>query len=405
MNAIGCNKNGIYSLIFLSSGLYFLLCFLILPENLAQKSIVILALPVVLVLFSICTKRISTPELIKLCTIVLLASVAVFPAFFSSYNQRFTFGIWLYLLISAILFGMNSDMESACDIDDKWRLVYCWTSLAVLFFYSFIHTDYSQGDLAFGAYNNDKNYAALIVFLMFMIYMKLNFWPGIAYPLIFFAFCNKSRGLVLCVLVFCGIRIGKRAFKRIIKPRKGYTICFLVVSTIAIICFSYLFMYSSAFSVMGGYRESLVDTSNKMRFNANIYAVDLIRDNNLIWSGYGNDLTVFIGVFDGIANNMVDIQYNGFRLVQSHNSVINNITRIGIVPSFLYFFVLGLIADRYKTYDNLEYYYTFLIYGLILNYYYGPWIVAWLFILFLKPVKGKRCGYKPLLKIKYRQQC
>ena len=148
-------------------------------------------------------------------------------------------------------------------------------------------------------------------------------------------------------------------------------------------------MYGSAFSNIGGYRSSLVDSSNKMRFNANIYAVNLILNNNLVWSGYGSDLTTFMGVNDGMGNNQINLEYNGFRLVQSHDSVINIVTRTGIVPTLLYLLVLGLIVDRYKTYDNLEYYYSFLIYGLILNYYFGPWIIAWIYILSLEPVRGR----------------
>jgi hypothetical protein len=293
---------------------------------------------------------------------------------------------------------MDIKNDESFSIDNKWRLILCWCSLAVLIYYSFIHTDYSQGDLAFNAYNGDKNYAAFIVFLFFMLYMKLEFWPGAIYPVAFLLFCNRSRGLILCLLLFWGIKIVKIAFKRIVRTRKLYTFGFVIFSTIAIILFSYLFMYSSVFSVMGGYRESLVDDSNKMRFNANLYAVDLIRDNNLVWFGYGDDLNVIMGVDDGMGDNTVNIQYNGFRLVQSHNSVINIVTRAGIIPSLLYLFVLGFIADRHKTYDNLEYYYSFLIYGLILPYYFGPWVIAWFCIMNIRPINRKQHKHISLLK-------
>ncbi len=384
---IRVGKIGTNSSLVLISELYFLLCFLILPDNWARRCVVVFAIPLVLVLREAIANQVSRKDVIRALLVIATSVCALLPSFFSVYSQKYTIDIWLYLLLAFALFGIYHAGNE--EVDKDLRLFFCWGSLAVLFFYSFIHTDYSQGDLAFSAYNNDKNYAAFIVFLMFMIYMKLRFLPGVIFPLIFFVFCNKSRGLLFCLLVFFVIRWGKIAFKKQIKVRRGYTLLFCVLSTLAVIGFSYLFMYGEAFSTMGGYRDSLVDGSNKMRFNANVYAVNFIHNNKLIWSGLGSDLTRFMGVDDGLGNYMINIQYNGFRLVQSHDSVINIATRIGIIPTLLYLFVLGIIADKYKTYDNLEYYYSFLVYGLILNYYYGPWLLAWFFVLFLKPVNYK----------------
>ena len=394
------NKAGnidIHSTTVLISGLYFILCFFILPDNLARKCIVIFAIPLLLILHRMIVKPNFVSEYTKLCLAVAVAIIAMLPALFSLYGQKYTLDLWIYIFLSFLLFGMKYDTdETLFEENNSIRLLICWCSLLVLMYYCFIHTDYTQGDLAFTAYNNDKNYAAFIVFLLFMIYMKLRFLPGIVFPIFFFVFCNKSRGLILCMMVFIAIRFGKKCLKQVIKIRHGYTLLFCVVSTLAIIGFSYLFIYGTAFSTIGGYRDTLVDGSNKMRFNANIYAIDLIRDNKLIWSGLGSDLTRYMGVDDGMGNNMVNLQYNGFRLVQSHDSVINIITRIGIIPTLLYLFVMGLIADKYKTYENLEYYYSFLVYGLILNYYFGPWIIAWFFVLYLRPVKAHK---KSLIKL------
>lgn len=371
--------------------MYFLLCFLILPDYLARKSILIFVIPIVLIVHNYLSNGISESELLKTCLVFLISVVALIPSIFSIFNQKYTLNIWIYLLVSFLLFGLkHGNRDVYFVVNNEVRLFFCWCSLALLFFYSFINTDYSQGDLAFNAYNNDKNYAAFIVFLMFMIYMKFKFWPGIIYPFIFFVFCNKSRGLVLCLLVFFVIHFGKRFIKRTFRAKRFFTFAFCIISTVAIIGFSYLFMYGTAFSVIGGYRDSLVDSSNKMRFNANIYAVNLIMNNNLLWSGFGSDLTVQIGVDDGMGDGMVNLQYNGFRLVQSHDSVINIITRVGIIPALLYLYVFGLIADKYKSYENIEYYYSFLLYGLILNYYYGPWLIAWYFILSLDSVDGNQ---------------
>lgn len=54
---------------------------------------------------------------------------------------------------------------------------------------------------------------------------------------------------------------------------------------------SYIWVYKVAIDGVKEYQQGLNDTSNKMRFVANIYAIDLIKNNKeeLIFYGYDND--------------------------------------------------------------------------------------------------------------------
>ncbi len=58
---------------------------------------------------------------------------------------------------------------------------------------------------------------------------------------------------------------------------------------------SYIWVYKVAIDGVKEYQQGLNDTSNKMRFVANIYAIDLIKNNKeeLIFYGYDNDLKIF----------------------------------------------------------------------------------------------------------------
>lgn len=54
---------------------------------------------------------------------------------------------------------------------------------------------------------------------------------------------------------------------------------------------SYIWVYKVAIDGVKEYQQGLNDTSNKMRFVANIYAIDLLKNNKekLIFYGYDND--------------------------------------------------------------------------------------------------------------------
>ncbi|MCS4520484.1 hypothetical protein JTT02_16640 [Clostridium botulinum] len=60
---------------------------------------------------------------------------------------------------------------------------------------------------------------------------------------------------------------------------------------IIIISISYIWVSRVTIYGVKEYQQSLNDTSNKMRFVANIYAIDLIKNNKkeLMFYGYDND--------------------------------------------------------------------------------------------------------------------
>ncbi|MCS4465278.1 hypothetical protein JTT01_20070 [Clostridium botulinum] len=118
---------------------------------------------------------------------------------------------------------------------------------------------------------------------------------------------------------------------------------------------SYIWVYKVAIDGVKEYQQGLNDTSNKMRFVANIYAIDLLKNNKekLIFYGYDNDFKDIFGIYD----YEIDLhrRFMGVRLVQPHNSILNINIRSGIIFSLLYFYILSTIIDKLYTKDNLEY--------------------------------------------------
>lgn len=131
------------------------------------------------------------------------------------------------------------------------------------------------------------------------------------------------------------------------------------------------------------YREGFNDSSNKMRFAANIYALDRINnDASLLFIGYGDDLKKELGISDDV-NIKQHTKYMNERLVQPHNSILNLFLRIGIIPAVIYFLILSYILDKLSTVNNCEYIFPYLINTIFMHSLLsGVWLGLWILILF-----------------------
>ncbi|MCC5425073.1 O-antigen ligase domain-containing protein, partial [Clostridium botulinum] len=157
-----------------------------------------------------------------------------------------------------------------------------------------------------------------------------------------------------------------------------------ILMFIITVSISYIWVYKVAIDGVKEYQQGLNDTSNKMRFVANIYAIDLIKNNKeeLIFYGYDNDFKDIFSIYD----YEIDLhrRFMGVRLVQPHNSILNINIRSGIIFSLLYFYILSRIIDKLYTKDNLEYILPYLFSTLFLHELLNrKFLVFWLILLCL----------------------
>lgn len=233
------------------------------------------------------------------------------------------------------------------------------------------------GDIGFESIG-DRNFTAVSVFLLFLLSNRLGKLGGVLTGLIYVIFVSESRSMVLMILLF----YASVFFLKITRKRGNIKIkafWLLVVLTAFSIVLTYVWIYIIAVHGTDSYHVSLNDDSNLIRFVGNYKAIEMLTSNErpLLW-GYGDYLLDYLGIADNF------VRYMGVRLVQSHNSIINPLLRMGIIPGILYFAILGEVLDRYMKWKNLPYILPFLINALFMHSLLEmAWVTLWGLILLI----------------------
>lgn len=230
----------------------------------------------------------------------------------------------------------------------------------------------------------DQNFTGVLVFLFFLLSWHQKRILGIILCFSFLLFMSSSRSLYGMFFIFF-LCFFLRAFifsvLKNIFPSMGRLFCGLIVM---IVVLSYFWLNIVAVNPLSAYREGFNDGSNKMRFAANVYAINLLRaEPELMLSGYGSQIKSKLGIEEEKSLGE-HTRFEDVRLVQPHNSFLNLFLRMGVFPTLLYIFLLSKILERYYTKSNIEYIIPYLINAsFIHSCFSGSWLLVWLFILFI----------------------
>ena len=267
-----------------------------------------------------------------------------------------------YFIKSVLVIGVVGVLvlqDSSLDIEPEsksrfWNAVqelYYWCFLSgIVYNMLFLDSTFAVHKVSFFTAIGDQNYTGLFMFLFFAYSVKAKRILGIIAFLIFYLTMTASRGLTAMLLVFLVVEVFRGTAWRIschsVFNKTWKLLCILFLGTVCFSCFWISFVSVGSVS---GYRESLNDGSNKLRFSANVYALRrLVSEPGLVIYGYGYDLKNVIGIEDDkpYADHT---RFNGVRVVQPHNSTLNLFVKIGVLPAILYLLVVSILVDRLKS--------------------------------------------------------
>lgn len=342
---------------------YILLYFFVVPvafNNLVSMGYLALSLFLV-VLQVIIGARVNKADVFKALLLVLSLFVIIA---FSTYSKTNSILVFVYAIICYFSYKSFENPANRKAFNFDW---FYWLSLLAiciklvlqiidkgLFFDSF--------ELGTGAW--DKNYSAVALFCFFVYcdqtHRRSILWKIVGLVVLFYL--RSSRGSLLLGFLFIGFKILSYYLKRKgvvgfdLKSDKSFSqkrvlLC-LAFSLVFVIGFSYFWTYYVSASGVTAYHESLNDGSNATRFRANVYAVQqLLSNHRFLFYGYDNDIRFILGDIDALDFT----RFEGYRLVQSHNSFLNMAIKNGLLFTIFYFVFLFASFKKVFKISNCPY--------------------------------------------------
>ena len=264
---------------------------------------------------------------------------------------------------------------------------YCVIIAVIICFYTFVFgLKNDMGDFEFNSYQ-DANYSSVVIFLLFSLAEKRGIKGSKLLLISTLLLFSNSRGLVLMTLLFYFIRLLKKCGIRFpsLNQKKVFIIFF--TATVFTVIFSYIWVAVNPYNEVGAYRTTLNDGSNFGRFSANIYAWQeqlCLFNYNSILCGFGDDLKYAMGI-----PNNERVLYNGVRLVQTHNSILNILVSFGWIPGVAFIWILSGFIGKYFTNDNYEYIIPFFVDSMLISIFKPDFLIFWCMIIALPCVKKK----------------
>lgn len=332
------------------------------------------------------SEKLIIPKVVSgtLIIMILCWGISLFGA---KYNQiysvlRFAFLILLFLII-------------ANDRDDllKDQRIGSWFYYVLLLLVVYnIYRNYSR-DVTFDSIG-DRNYTGVLIFSLFLYSNKTKHLCGVTIPLVYALFFTQGRTYRVVIALFYLIILLQRLIGVIKKrfKKSEFRISFRALFLIGLIgtaIFSFFWVFHVSAGGVGEYHSGINDTSNRLRFVANINGFDMLQDpkNTLLW-GYGNYLKEHLGI--DTQSGAMTTYYLGVRLEQPHNSILNVVLRAGMIPGFLYFNLLAALLEKINRKDNGPYLYPYMLNGMIMHSLFeGVWLIFWLVILLMPRREGK----------------
>lgn len=253
--------------------------------------------------------------------------------------------------------------------------------LGILFFHEEI-----EGTISFTAIG-DPNWTGILIFLFFVYSWERKHILGVFITSGYVVLCSASRGLHIMFTLFFLVVLFR-------KPINYFFKFFLInkiwklnlLSTIAVILFSFYWLISVAVGPLDAYREGFNDGSNLMRFTANVYAVTQVADNSrLLIAGYDNNLKKEMGIDDSVADDL-HTKENGVRLVQPHNACLNLMMKLGLIPAIIEVYMISCLVERLRDEYNFKVILPYLFNAAFLYLYDINYLILWIFVLYISHV-------------------
>ena len=343
-----------------------------------------LLLPISLItLFFLFRKKIRVPNNIKLCAALLYLS-CIIGIVVTGYSPNFVVLNFTVLILLSI-FAENVSFEKSYKYN-KIDFVYL-LMLAAIILGTLTGTRNEDSIILFG--KGDKNYTAVFVFLFFLYSNKRDKIFGAVFSIIYAVFFINSRSFILLVLLFYFMMYFRKPITSFMEKHNITYFKLMITLFVFIMVFSVLWVYVVSANGNWGYHESWNDSSNRIRFVSNLRSFLFLFEDltKSLFNGYGYEYVSKLGV---------DVTYSqlptflGTTVLQAHNSYLNFMVKVGIVPSIVYFYLLGMTINKFFLKDNMFYAVPFLINAMfmhsLLN---GTWLILLLSILIIPQKKGR----------------
>lgn len=374
--------------------LFGIFVYLIIPHEYTRLDFIPIVFTCGVNVLYILIKRKKPNISIIICSIMVVYIILIDYLF--GYSQNYAIRAWLTLLmISLISYNGIKHLSSAKE-SIIWIIV-----LALLLFRTYTSPRMADGSPIFPTIFVDRIETELCIVLFMFYAVKNKKISGVIFTLAYYFMLSSSRGTLLILVMFFAIRYSKGFMKRIYSKylsffkRKWLIVSLTVIAVTVYIVFCYYWVNSIAVTNVLQHGAGLNDTSNFSRFASTVYVFEeIIGKYNLLFFGFGSDLKTVMGL-DGAVKKL----YMGYTLVQSHNSIINLMLRLGYIPGIMYLSVIiGLIKKNAK-FENAEYIFSYIVYSFIIVMIAKQGLDAfWIYIMMIPEISKKSFGGKIRLK-------
>ena len=240
------------------------------------------------------SEKLIIPKVVSRTLIIMILCWGI-SLFGAKYNQIYSILRFAFLILLFLIIANDKDDLLKNQRTGSWF----YYVLLLLVIYN-IYRSYSR-DVTFDSIG-DRNYTGVLIFFLFLYSNKTKHLCGVIIPLVYALFFTQGRTYRVVVVLFYLIILFQKLIYVLKKRLKmsEFRISFRTLFLIGFIgtaIFSFFWVFYVSAGGVGEYHSGINDTSNRLRFVANINGFDMLQDpkNTLIW-GYGNYLKEHLGI-------------------------------------------------------------------------------------------------------------
>ena len=361
---------------------FVLLYFYIVPAAFSNYVILIYAVLSLIPFFSLVFSKRRDIRIkgAGLIIVDFLMAVSVIGIFVSPYSMINTIQCVLFLLIAFVSYSdMYYDAQPSHRVGElRARLFeidwFYWVGIISILAHLALQIGdyglfYDRFYIPCGAWDVNVCLFSLFAFYCYGDAKRYRLWIPVA--ILTTLFSRGSRMALLLLALFVVIKIGKwivaKAGIRHCSAGSSTkkTLLVFVAATVVTLLFSFVWVNGVSATGVGTYHSGINDDSNASRFRSNVYVVEhVFGTTDFIFYGYGDDIREVIGDFDNTSNFQT---FLGYRLIQSHNSILNMFMKNGIIFALLYLILLSRLLSSYFSYERAEYWIPYLIGSMLVH--------------------------------------
>lgn len=303
---------------------------------------------------------------------VIMLFVTITGLLLSTYSMINTIQCFLFLVVAIYVYGDSKNGDSISTVKRADWFYWCGL-IAIIVHFCIQFNEYglelNRFYLPCAAWDINVGALPMFAFYGYCDSKRYKIWMPIAVLTTFFG--RDSRGNLLIFGLFLVIKVIKIVYQKFGKKRFGKpgttrkTFLIIMGATILTVAFSFYWTFSVSLGGVSGYHDSLNDDSNAVRFRANVYTVgQVFGSKDFILFGYDDDIRTALGDIDSHSNYQT---FMGYRLVQSHNSILNMFMKNGIIFTLIYIFLLSGLLKKYYDWNHIEYWLPYLLGAMIVH--------------------------------------